>query len=160
MKVPIDDHDYLLLQALQRNNLMTQYELSEVAGLSPASCMRRVKWLRDNKIILRDISLVAPETFGRRLTAIVHVTLTQKRLDILDNFKKLIRSTPEILQCYHVTGESDFVFTIAVADMAEYDDFVKMFFTKNQDVRDYVSMFVLSKVKFETAMEPAVDAKE
>jgi DNA-binding Lrp family transcriptional regulator len=80
-------------------------------------------------------------------------------LDILHNFNKLVRNTPEILQCYHVTGASDFVFTVAVADMPEYNDFIKMFFARNQDVRDYISMLVLSKVKFETAMEPVENAK-
>ena len=100
--VELDDFDRRLLDALQADNRRTGEELADIVGLSPAACLRRAQRLRDEKVIERDVSILAPEALGRRLTVIVLVTLERESPDVVDAFKRSMRQAPEVMQCYYV----------------------------------------------------------
>ena len=100
----LDDFDRRLLDALQEDNRQTGEELAALVGLSPAACLRRAQRLRDEKVIERDVSILAPGAIGRRLTMGVLVTLEREGPDFVDAFKRAMRQAPEVMQCYYVTS--------------------------------------------------------
>lgn len=150
----LDDFDRRLLEALQRDNRQTGERLAEIAGLSPAACLRRVQRLRDARVIARDVSLLTPEAVGRRLTVIVLVTLERDssgRLNVSDRFASRMQQVPEVLQCYSVTGPADFVVIVNVASMEDYQDFTRRHFYEAH-IKRFESLVSMGRVKFETAL--------
>ncbi len=131
----LDEFDAQILNILQENNQITSAKLSSRVNLSIASCTRRVRRLRKIGAIAADVSIVAPELIGRNLTMIVQVTVERERPDLLDEFKKSVQRTPEISQCFYVTGDVDFVLVVNSADLADYEAFTKRFFLENPNVR-------------------------
>lgn len=150
----LDDFDRRLLQALQRDNRQTGEELAELAGLSPAACLRRVQKLRDAGIIERDVSILAPAAVGHGLTAIVLITIERDRVTGLDSFKTLMTDVPEVTQCYYVTGSADYVVILSIADMPAYEAFATRYFMR-PTVKRFETLMVMSRIKFETALPVA-----
>ena len=152
--VELDDFDRRLLDALQADNRRTGEELAAIVGLSPAACLRRVQRLRDEKVIERDVSILAPEALGRRLTMVVLVTLERESPDVVDGFKRSMRQAPEVMQCYYVTGAADFVLVLTADDMADYEDFTRRYLFE-RNVRRFETMAVMDRVKTGTAIPMA-----
>lgn len=147
--MPLDDLDRRILAALQENNRLSFAELAERVASSAASCMRRVRRLRQEGIILADIALIDPQAVGRSLTAVVNVELESERLDLIDAFKREMRSAPEVTQCYMVTGDADFVVMVVVEDVAAFEAFTRQRLYANPNIRKFRSMIMLDRVKFE-----------
>ncbi|RWI83830.1 MAG: Lrp/AsnC family transcriptional regulator [Mesorhizobium sp.] len=145
----LDDLDRRILAALQTNNRLSFSELADIVSSSAASCMRRVNKLRANGVITADISLVDPKALGKSLTVVVTVELDRERLDLVDEFKRSMRSAKEVTQCYMVTGDADFVLIVAVDDVQAFDVFVKNKLYTDSNVRKFKSMIALDRVKFE-----------
>lgn len=143
----MDAFDKQLLSLLQENNRQTAEQLSEKVGLSPAACQKRIKRLRESGVIARDISVLSPAAVGRRLTMVVEVTLERERPEILDEFKRKMRATPEVMQCYYVTGNADFILVVTARDMKDYEDFTRRFFFQNSNVRRFHTNVVMDNVK-------------
>jgi Lrp/AsnC family leucine-responsive transcriptional regulator len=146
----LDEFDRCLLQVLQHNNHETGERMANVTHLSSAACLRRVKRLRDEGIILADVSVVAPEAVGRPLMIIVLVTLEHEQISVLEAFKQSARNDTEIMQCYYVTGSADFVLIVTAADMAGYEAFTNRFFFDDPNIRHFETLVVLDRVKFGT----------
>jgi Lrp/AsnC family leucine-responsive transcriptional regulator len=144
----IDAFDAKILAILQEDNQVTSHELAQRVNLSPASCLRRVKRLRAEGVIAADVSIVAPEAIGKRLTMIVLVTVEREQPQLLDEFRRSMMQIPEVMQCYYVTGDADFVLVVSVVDMQEYEAFTNRFLFENRNVRRFQTMVVMSKVKF------------
>jgi DNA-binding Lrp family transcriptional regulator len=89
----LDEFDRRLLEALQHNSHEIGEELAKLTHLSPAACLRRAKRLRDEGIILADVSIVAPEAVGRPLMMIVLVTLEHEQIEIIESFKRSVRDS-------------------------------------------------------------------
>jgi len=151
--VQLDSFDIKLLSALQENNQRTSEELASLVNLSPAACLRRVKRLRDTRVISADVSVVAPEALGQRMTMIVVVALERDQHDLTDAFMASMRSTPQVTQCYYVTGQADFVLVISVRDMNDYDAFTRSFFAANRNVKRFDTMVVMTRAKFEMGVK-------
>ncbi len=143
----LDALDLKLLDLVQENNRISADELSSRVGLSPSACLRRLRRLREERVIEADISVISPEAVGRTLTMVVEVTLERERPDILDDFKRSMRQTPEVMQCYYVTGETDFVLIVTARDMRQYEAFTKTFFFENPHVRRFHTSVVMDRVK-------------
>lgn len=148
VQVPVDGFDVKLLRLVQRNNRLTAEELSEKVGLSASACHRRLKRLRDKGVIEADIAVVSPEAVGRQLTMIVEVTLERERPDIMDEFKRSMLAKPEVMQCYYVTGDTDFFLILTARDMRHYEQFTKQFFFDNPNIRRFHTSVVMDRVKF------------
>jgi Lrp/AsnC family leucine-responsive transcriptional regulator len=148
----MDAFDIKILNIVQRDNRLSAEKIAERVGLSPSSVQRRLKRLRKSGIIEADVAVVSPEAAGRRLIAIVGVTLQQERPlgPEMQEFKKLMLQAPEVMQCYHVTGDSDFVLIITAKDMQEYEALTRRFFVENKSVRRFYTSIVVSRVKFGT----------
>jgi Lrp/AsnC family leucine-responsive transcriptional regulator len=154
--VELDDFDRRLLDALQQDSRRTGEQLAVLVGLSPAACLRRAQRLRETGIIEREVAIIAPRAVGRRLTMVLTVTLDGERPEILDEFKRRMRRAPEVMQCYEVTGATDFVLIVALADMEEFEDFTKRLLSEKY-VRRFETMVVIERVKFETTV-PLADS--
>lgn len=151
----LDSADRRILQHIQRNNRLTAAELGELVGLSPSACHRRLAALRAAKVIEAEIAVVDPRAVGRRITMIVTVTLEREHSDVITSFKQACRERPEVMQCYYVTGQSDFVMVLTARSMEAYDAFVEDFLFANRNVRRFETMVVMDRVKvgFELPIE-------
>lgn len=145
----LDEFDLKLLDALQENNQRTSEELADLVHLSPASCLRRARRLREIKAIVADVSIVAPEVIGPRMTMIVLVSFEREQYDVVNTFKASMRAHPQVTQCYYVTGTADFVLFISVRDVADYEAFTQRIFFENRNVKRFETMVVMSCAKFE-----------
>ena len=145
--VHLDEFDAKLLRLVQLDNRLTADALGAGIGLSSSACLRRLKRLRDEGVIEADVAIVAPEAVGRALTMVVEVTLEREGPEITEEFKSIMRATPEVMQCYYVTGEVDFVLIVTAEDMRQYEAFTKRFFFENINVRRFHTMVVMDRVK-------------
>lgn len=149
MNAPVlDGFDIRLLNLMQRNNQLSAERIAEEVGLSPSTCLRRLRRLRETGVIEADISVLAPETIGRNLTMVVEVTLERERPDLLDTFKRSMRETPEVMLCFYVTGEVDFILVVTAKSMRHYEAFTQRFFFENPNVRRFHTLVVMDRVKF------------
>ena len=143
----IDEFDRKLLALLQESTRLTAEQLGERVGLSASACQRRLKRLREDGVIEAEIAVVSPEAVGRSLTMIVEVSLEREHPHIVDAFKKSMRATPEVMQCYYVTGEADFVIILTARDMKSYERFTQRFFFDNPQVRRFRTSVVMDRTK-------------
>ncbi|MDW7554599.1 Lrp/AsnC family transcriptional regulator (plasmid) [Azospirillum brasilense] len=148
----LDQFDLKLLDLLQVNNQLTANELSERVHLSPGSCLRRIKLMREQGVITADVSHVNPQAIGRHLTMVVLVTLVQEQLDLIDEFRRSMVRTPEVMQCFYVTGSIDFVLLVTSRDMQEYEEFTNRFFFHNKNILKFETLVVMNRVKFGTSL--------
>jgi Lrp/AsnC family leucine-responsive transcriptional regulator len=148
-KAGLDDLDRRILTALQENNRVSFSELAVIVRSSAASCMRRVNKLRQSGVIVGDVCLVDPKAVGQSLTVVITVELDRERLDLVNDFKRAMRATKEVTQCYMVTGDADFVLIVAVEDIETFNEFVTEKLYTNRNIRKFRSMITLDRVKFE-----------
>lgn len=154
-RVELDDFDRRILIELQQNNLISAEQLGARVGLSASAVQRRMKRLRDGKVIIDDVSVLEPEAIGRPLKVVVEVTLERESLELFEAFKRRIRDTPEVQQCYYITGEGDFVLIVTAADMSDYQRIAERLFRDDRNIKHFRTSVVLSSVKTSLAMPVA-----
>ena len=143
----LDDFDKKLLNLLQQNNRLTAEELGNMINLSTSAVQRRLKRLRQDKIIEADVSIISPSAVGYGITCIVDVTLHLGNSKVIDSFKALMSASAEVVQCYYVTGAYDFVVIVNTQDMRQYEEFSKKYLMDNADVKQFYTHVVMDKVK-------------
>ena len=143
----MDNFDTLILDALQHNNRLTAEALSEKVGLSPDACRKRLAKLRSSDVIEQEVAILNPQTMGRGLIMIVEVTLQNERPADLDRFKDKMKAAPEVMQCYYVTGNADFILILSAKDMADYEDFTRRHFFAEENVARFRTSAVMDRVK-------------
>ena len=150
----MDSFDIKILEIVQRDNRLPTERIAEQVGLSPSAVQRRLKRLREDGIIEAEVAIVSPEAVGRKLIAFIEVIIDKERTlsRALTEFKNLMLGTPEVVQCYDVIGEADFIVIITARDMQEYEAISRRLFMQNQNVRRYKSSLVIRKVKSGTAI--------
>ena len=143
----LDEIDRKLLNQLQRNNRVTAEELGNMVNLSTSAVQRRLKRLRQDKIIEAHISVISPAAVGFGITCLVDVTLHLGNSETIDSYKELMSACPEVMQCYYVTGTYDFVVIVNAKDMEHYEDFSKKYFMDNPRVKQFYTHVVMDRVK-------------
>ncbi|MEZ8142085.1 ArsR family transcriptional regulator [Enterovibrio norvegicus FF-33] len=143
----IDNFDRKILNIVQASNRTTSDQIAEQVGLSPAAVQRRLKRLREQKIIHADVSVIDPKAVGNAMTFVVQVTLERERVDLMHNFKKEMKTNRSVQQCYYVTGSSDFILIVTAADMAGYDTFTRETFFDNANIKNFQTNVVMDPVK-------------
>lgn len=149
----IDRLDRKILSLLQVNNRMTNIDLAAEVGLSAPACLKRVKQLRDNGVIAKDVSLLNPAFFGNKLTMLVSVEMERDRKDIYEQFQKSITKAPEVTQCYQTTGSYDFILIVCVDDILAYEAFLKRVLRADPNIRKFQSSVSVKRVKYSTAID-------
>jgi Lrp/AsnC family leucine-responsive transcriptional regulator len=156
----LDTFDAKILNILQVDTTVTIERIGAQVGLSTSAAQRRIKALRAAKIIEREVAIVSPSIVGRRLTAIVSVTLERDQVRLLDQFKRQMIAAAEVMQCYYVSGLTDMIVILCVSDMQEYVQFAERNFSGNPNVQQFVSQFVMQQVKATTAVHIHADGSD
>jgi Lrp/AsnC family leucine-responsive transcriptional regulator len=146
----LDKIDCKILNILQQDNTITNLALAEKIGISAPPCFRRVKRLRDQGIINKDVSLIDPFKMGYGNIVFVTITLEKQREDLLAHFERKMLEQPEVMQCYFVSGDTDYILLIHVNDVDHYNTFVRKVFTSEANIRKFRSSFCLTRVKYNT----------
>ncbi len=148
--VALDKLDRKLLRILQKNSKLTNLELAELAYLSPPTCLRRVRRLREQKVIIRDVALVDPSRVGQNFFVFIEVALEHQGEELQRAFELKMEKVDEVMQCYMVSGDSDFMLVVQVADMSAYHRFVRRELTNDPNIRNFRSTFAMNRSKFRT----------
>jgi len=143
----IDAFDLKILQIIQENNKITSEVLAKEVGLSSSACQRRINSMRKAGIIQKDVSIIDRNFIGRKITIVVQVLSDKEGIEYDDEFKKTMLKAPEVMQCYYVTGDYDYVLIATFKDMEEYEIFTKKYFLNNSNIKRFSSMVVMSRVK-------------
>ncbi|MGY4627177.1 Lrp/AsnC family leucine-responsive transcriptional regulator [Bradyrhizobium sp. USDA 4486] len=142
-----DRIDARILEIVQKNNRLTSDVIGEMVGLSATACQRRLKRLRSEGIIEADISIVSPKAVGRPIQMLLLVSLERESSEIVDKFKKAIKSSAEVVNGFYVTGDADFLLYITAPTMEDYEQFTRRFFYTNPNIKAVKTMVVVDRVK-------------
>jgi Lrp/AsnC family leucine-responsive transcriptional regulator len=153
----MDNFDALILNILQQNARTTAEAMSHHVGLSPDACRKRMARLRSSGIIKAEIAVLDPASVGRGLILIVEVTLQNERKADLDRFKAAMQAAPEVMQCYYVTGNADFILILSARDMADFEAFTRHHFFAEDNVLRFRTSAVMDCVKSGLAVPVVTD---
>lgn len=142
-----DKTDLKILRILQENAKITNLQLSAEIGLSPAPTLERVKKLENAKLIKGYYAQLDPEALGIGISAIIQITLTRQVENAISNFKKEINKIPEIMECYQVTGNADYVLIVMMKDIRDFEALISQKLSKMEEIGQMQTMVVLSKPK-------------
>ena len=152
-QIDIDSTDIKLLNALQTDSSLSNQALAELAHISPPTCLRRVKRMRDAGLIEREIAILSLDKLaqltGHGLTAIVEITLDRQGDDLLAAFERRINLDAAVQQCYRTSPGPDFVLVVHVNDMPAYSALSQRLFTSDANVRNVKAFFSIKRSKFE-----------
>jgi Lrp/AsnC family leucine-responsive transcriptional regulator len=148
----IDTIDWEILRLLQDNARITNIELSKAIGLSPSPTLARVKVLEQSGHISRYVTLVDSLKVGLKVSVFINVALERQVESALERFEESIKARPEVMECYLMTGESDYLIRVVVADIQVLEEFILNFLSKIPGVGNIKSSFALKQVKYKTAL--------
>lgn len=146
-QVNLDKLDRRILAALQEDGRISNQLLAEQIGLSPAACWRRVRALEETGIIKGYSARVDPSLIGQGLCVLVNLSLQRHTIDSTAEIEQQVSSYPEVLQCFAVTGNADFVLRVIVPDMASYDSFLNEKIFTLTGIAQVNSNFALREIK-------------
>jgi Lrp/AsnC family transcriptional regulator, leucine-responsive regulatory protein len=116
----IDKIDRGILAALQKDGRLSNVQLAELVGLSESACLRRVRMLEQSGIIDRYVMLVDQNAIGKSGNVFVRVTLDGQQRERLSTFEEAIRTVPEVMECYLMSGDVDYLLRVIVRDTNDY----------------------------------------
>jgi len=151
-RLDLDAIDLRILGALQENARIANTELAAAVGLSPAPCLRRVRALEERGVIRKHVSLVSPAAVGLPVSVFVSISLERQVEEALKRFERVILARPEVMECYLMTGDADYLLRVVCADLGAYERFVLDHLTKVPGVSSIRSSFALKQVKYSTAL--------
>jgi DNA-binding Lrp family transcriptional regulator len=150
--VELDEIDRKILRHLQKNARIPNAKLAALVGLSPAPCLRRVRALEQAGVIREYVALLDSKTVHRGVTVFTAIRLDLQVEDRLEILEKAVKQWPEVLECYLMTGDADFLLRVAVPDVEAYEHFLRNRLTGLQSVASIRSSFALKQVKYTTAL--------
>src|SRR5690606_2888773 len=142
-----DDLDIKIMQILQANARTTIREISEQVGMSSTPVFERVKKLENHGLIQKYVALLNEAKLGYKMVAFVQISLNLHNLDEVNAFVERVTVFPEVMECYHTTGESDFLLKILVSDMDRFNDFILHKLSEIENLRHVKTQFALSTRK-------------
>lgn len=156
LEVTLDGIDLQLLDQLQRDASLSNQDLARQVGVSPATCLRRVRRLHECGLIERQVALVQPErlaaALGHGLTVIAEVSLDRQGAEHLDAFQARAVQEDSVQQCWRVSPGPDFVLVAQVVDMPAWLALSQRLFTQDANVRNVRAFFATQRAKFETKL--------
>ncbi len=149
-----DDHldavDRRIIRELQRDASLSHAALAEKVGASSASVWRRVRNLEKSAILGRSVRLADAKALGRDVNVLCQVRMHRQSIDARAEFEQFIQSRDEIVECYAMSGEWDYLLRIAVRDVEDYDRFIRQGVLAHPAVANAASNFALRQVKYTT----------
>jgi len=147
MKLKLDKTDLSILEILQNNSKITNLELSKKVGLSPAPTLERVKKLENSEIIESYHAQVNAEHMGLGVKTFILVSLAWDKDDAMNRFMTKVKDIPEIVECYIVTGDADFLIKIICEDLPAYENLLVKTLSQVEEVERLKTLMTLSTVK-------------
>jgi DNA-binding Lrp family transcriptional regulator len=154
----VDEIDLRLLVELQGHARLTNRELAERVGLSPAPCWRRVRRLEEAGIITRYAALLDAEALGFAVTAFVHVSLDDHHPDTVARFDALVAERREVLECHAMSGQTDYLLKVVARSIPDYEAFLSRHLLQLGSLRSVSTSFVLRRRKHTTELPLGHDA--
>ena len=148
----LDAIDRKILGLLQADGRTTMQELADKVGLSVSPCHRRVKLLEERGVITRYIATVDQKSLGLHVSVFISIKLVRQKEEDLERFAKAISGWDEVLECYLMTGNRDYLLRVVAADLSSYETFLKTKLTRLDGIASIESSFALSQVKYSIAL--------
>jgi len=150
--VALDKIDWDILKALQEDARIPIVDLADRVGLSASPCARRVKRLESDGVIVRYATVIDQKTIGLPVNVFCHVTLERQVKGALETFQAAVLKRPEVMECYLMTGEADYLLRVVVADLEAYERFIVEHLTKVPGIATIKSSFALKQVAYRTEL--------
>jgi DNA-binding Lrp family transcriptional regulator len=151
-RADLDGPSLRILDLLQADAEISNADLADKVGLSPSPTWRRVADLKEAGIIRGSVALVDPKALGLAVNVFVHVSLKTQDKKSLETFEAAVKNRPEVMECYLMTGEADYMLRVVVEDLARYQSLLIDVLTRIPGVASIRSSFALSQVKYTTAL--------
>ena len=145
----MDAIDIKLLKLLQNNAELTVQELSSEVHLSTTPCWKRINQLKDNGYISKTVAIVDRKKVNSNVTAMVAVRVTDHNIERIQHLSKVIKKIPEVIECYRMSGETDYLLKVVVSDMESYDIFYKNLIENVRSLK-VTSNFAIEEIKSTT----------
>ena len=156
----LDAVDLRILHELQQDGSLSNVELARRVHLSPSPCLARVKTLESRGVIQRYVALASATALGLGLNVFISISLKTQSKQSLAEFEARIAEHDEVMECYLMTGDSDYLIRVAVADIAALEKFILEQLTPISGLEKIRSSFALKQVRYKTALplpaQPAI----
>ena len=146
----LDTIDLRILSELQQDGSLTNVELARRVHLSPSPCLARVKALEAAGVIERYVALASAKLLG--LNVFINISLTSQSKEALAEFERRIAEHDQVMECYLMTGDSDYLIRVAVPDIAALERFILEQLTPIPGIEKIRSSFALKQVRYKTAL--------
>lgn len=150
--MPVDRTDLKILSALQKDASLSTADIAQRVGLSQSPCWRRISQLESDGVIRRRVAVLARDKLGLDVLVLVHVKLASHGWQSLPKFKQKVLSFPEVMQCFMVMGDTDFVLLVATRTIDEYNDFLQRRLSQVPGVQAIESRIVIEETKNTTEL--------
>ena len=148
----MDAIDLRILDRLQKDARISNVDLARAVNLSPSPCLARVRALEAQGVISRHVTLLDAKKLGLTVSVLVQVTLEKQVESALEIFEKAVRERPEVMECYLMTGDADYLLRVLVPDVTAFERFILDFLSRVPGVGNIKSSFALKQVKYQTEM--------
>lgn len=146
----LDRYDLHILKILQNDSSISMQDLGAQIGLSHTPCWRRIKKLEEHGVIIKQVALLNSKSLDLDVNVFVHVTLRQHHENALNRFEEAVGELAEVVECYTVSGETDFLLRVVVKDVEAYEKLLKGTLLQLPEVGNLSSTFALRQVKYTT----------
>jgi Lrp/AsnC family transcriptional regulator, leucine-responsive regulatory protein len=153
----LDRFDRQLLNLVQKDSAQTAERLAEQVGLSPSAIQRRLKKMREQGVIVRDVAVVDPRAVGRPTFFVVSLSVEAERPELLAKLREWIGAHAEIQQAYYVTGETDYVLIVTARDTEAFDATMSRLVKENPNVRRFTTNVALGVLKQGLSLPVPID---
>lgn len=154
----MDAIDRKIIRALQRDGRMSNRALADHVGLSPSPCLRRLKILEQSNVIRGYHAEVDATLYGLPITVFIRVRLERHDEDTVNAFEAKVRANDNIVECHVMTGQSDYLLRVMVADLSDYERFVRRELQRIGGVASIDTSFAYGMVKRRSAFPRVPDA--
>ena len=150
--IGLDAIDRRILDRLQEDGRVSNVELANDVGISSSPCWRRVRELESRGVISGYVALVDAAAVGLPVSVFVQVTLERQIETALETFEAAVKERPEVMECYLMTGDADYLLRVVVSDLPTYEAFLKDHLTRIPGIANIKSSFALNQVKYRTSL--------
>ena len=148
----LDAIDRRILGRLQEDGRVSNVELANAVGISSSPCWRRVRELEKRGVISGYVALVDAAAVGLPVSVFVQVTLERQIEAALETFEAAVKARPEVMECYLMTGDADYLLRVVVSDLPTYEASLNDHLTRIPGIANIKSSFALNQVKYRTSL--------